>query len=163
MTVLAASAVLSAIAILSFLSSATAAKAVLPCAIAAAGIGALGSSGVAAQLHGGLAAWAFLFGCGSCGCGLNAARNLFFQPVRWIHRFTIYSGYGAVFAAMGAVTLGFEIHAVSVRVAATVLIVAYAIGSGCIFVAKTLIVRQALKTMPEYRASPVADGDQDYW
>ncbi len=57
----------------------------------------------------GVANWAFLFACGACGCGVVAVRNLDHRPMRWIHRFVIYAGYAATFAAMGAA--GLELHA----------------------------------------------------
>jgi hypothetical protein len=92
-----------------------------------------------------------------------STRNLFFRPVRWIHRLTIYSGYGDV-AAVRAVALSLPVHAASVRVRATALVAAYAPGSSCIFLAKTLIVRRAVKTMPEYRASLGGGGkNQGFW
>jgi len=164
MIALVVSALLSAAALLSFSWSITTAKAVLPCAVVAASIGALGASGLAAKPQGGLAVWAFLFACGSCGSSVNAARNLFTRPVRWVHRFAIYSGYGATFAAMGALALCLQTRAASGHFAVIACIAAYVIGSTCIFLAKTLTARRAAKTMLEYRASLNGGADnQGYW
>jgi hypothetical protein len=164
MIALVASAMLSAVAIFCFAWSMPAAKVVLPLALLAAGFGALGASGVAAAPQSGFAAWSFLFACASCGSGLNAIRNLFFRPIRWIHRFTIYSGYGATFAAMGAAALCMQVRAASNRTTAVALLAVYLIGSACIFLAKTFTVRRAIKTMPGYQASLKTDDDgRGYW
>jgi hypothetical protein len=161
---LAVSALLAAGSILSFSWSVTASKAMLPGALVTAGLGALGVSGAAAQAQSGLAAWAFLFACASCGCSLNAIRKLYFRPIRWIHRFTIYSGYGATFAAMGVVALELRVRGVSGWWAAAALIGSYTISSAGILLAKTLTARRAVSMMPEYQASLGASGDdQGYW
>jgi hypothetical protein len=101
----------------------------------------------------GVANWAFLFACGACGCGAVAVRNLDRRPIRWIHRFVIYAGYAATFAAMGAAGLALHVQDAGEKLAAAVFILIYVAGSLCIFVAKTLTVRRARKTIPEYQAS----------
>jgi len=106
----------------------------------------------------------FLFACACCGSGLNAIRNLFLRPIRWIHRFTIYSGYGATFAVMGAAALCLQVRPASNRMAAIALIAVYLVGSACIFLAKTFTVRRAIKTTPGYQASLKTDDDgRGYW
>jgi hypothetical protein len=145
------SGLLSAGAVLSFSWSVGSARALLPCAIAVAGIGALAAGGLAAGQNG-FAAWAFLFACAACGCGVNAANNLFRQPMRWVHRFVIYAGYGATFAGMGAVALRLGTWDASARLATAVFVGAYVAGSAGIFIAKTLTIRFTTKTRPEYDA-----------
>jgi hypothetical protein len=152
---LVASGLLSAAAVVSFSWSVAMAKSLLPCAIAAAAVGAMAA--VLAGGLGGVAAWAFFFACAACGCDATAARNLFTRPPRWVHRFVIYAGYGATFAAMGAAGLWLETWAVSGRLAAAFFVGAYVVGSAGIFLAKTLTVRLIAKTMPEYHASLAAD------
>ena len=164
MIALVASATLSVVAIFCFAWSMPAARVLLPFAVIAAGFGVFGASRIAATPQSGFAAWAFLFACACCGSGLNAIRNLFFRPVRWIHRFTIYSGYGATFAAMGAAALYLQVRAASNRMAAIALVAVYLVGSACIFLAKTFTARRAIKTMPGYQASPKTDDDgRGYW
>jgi hypothetical protein len=153
-TILVVSAVLASAAIVSFSWSVAGAKVLLVCSIAVAAGGVL-LAGVGA-LHGGVAAWAFLFACGSCSCSMTGVRHLFARPPRWIHRFVIYAGYGATFAAMGAAGLWLESRAASGRLAAGVFIGAYAIGSACILVAKTLTLRHAAKAIPEI----IHDGEE---
>jgi len=136
----------------------------IPFAVIAAGFGVFGASRIAATPQSGFAAWAFLFACACCGSGLNAIRNLSFRPIRWIHRFTIYSGYVATFAAMGAAALYLQVRAASNRMAAVALLAVYLVDSACIFLAKTFTVRRAIKTMPGYQASPKTDDDgRGYW
>ena len=162
--VLTLSALLSAAAIVGFSWSITAARVILPCALVVAGLGAFGAPSLAAVSRGGLAVWAFLFACASCGSSLNGMRNLSFRPSRWVHRFVIYSGYGGTFATMAAAALGLQVRGVSGRIAVAVFIATYVLGSTCIFVAKTLTVRRAFTTMPEYRASLGANPDDpDSW
>jgi hypothetical protein len=101
----------------------------------------------------GVGNWAFLFACGACGCGVVALRNLDRRLTRWIHRFVIYAGYTATFAAMGAAGLVLHARDTGGKLAAAAFVLIYIAGSLCIFVAKTLTVRCAQKTMPEYQAS----------
>jgi hypothetical protein len=102
--------------------------------------------------------------CRSCRCSLNAVRNLFGRPIRWIHRFTIYSGCGATFAAMGAVGLELQTRGAAGRWATAAFIGTYVIGSAGIFPAKTLAVRRAVKSMPQCQEPLGAGGDnQGYW
>ena len=145
-TILVVSAVLAAVAVATFSWSVASAKVLLIASIAVAAGGVL-LAGVGA-LHGGVAAWAFLFACGSCSCSMTGVRHLFTRPTRWIQRFVIYAGYGATFAAMGAAGLWLDSQAASGRLAAGVFIGAYLIGSACIFVVKTLTVRHAEKRGP---------------
>ncbi len=140
-TILVVSAVLASFAVVALTWSVSGAKVLLIGSIAVAACGVL-LAGLAAA-YGGLAAWAFLFACGSCSCSMTAARHLSNRPARWIHRFVIYAGYGATFAAMGAAGLWLDSREVPGRLAASVLIGAYLIGSAGIFVAKTVTVRQA--------------------
>jgi hypothetical protein len=154
------SSLLSAAAVAFFRWSMPTAKWLLLCALAVAILGVL-AVGLAGS-QGGLTVWIFLFACGACGCNANAARNLVRRPPRWVHRFVIYAGYGATFAGMGAVGLWLRSKAITGTMFAVVLIGAYIVGSICIFVAKTLTVRLAAKTMPEYHAS-LAAGQGGYW
>ena len=160
--ILLVSGLLSAAAVATLSRSVATAKLLLPCAIVVATLGML-AVGLVGE-PGGLRAWAFLFACGASGCCSIAARNLFARPTRWVHRFVIYAGYGAAFAGMGAAGLWLESRAVSGRLAAGVFLGAYVLGSACIFLAKTLTVRLAAKTMPEYHASLTAGQDgPGYW
>jgi hypothetical protein len=142
-TILVVSAVLAAVAVLTFAWSVAGARVLLVGSLVVTAAGVV-LAGLAAAF-GGLAAWAFLFACGSCSCSMTAARQLSARPPRWIHRFVIYAGYGATFASMGALGLWLESRAVPGRLAAGVLLGAYLIGSVCIFAAKTLSVRHAAK------------------
>ncbi len=109
----------------------------------------------------GVANWAFLLACGACGCGVVAVRNVDHRPARWIHRFVIYAGYTATFAAMSAVGLALHVRDAGGKLAAAVFVLVYVAGSVCIFVAKTLTVRRARRTMPEYHTS--LGGDLREW
>ncbi len=142
-TILVAAALLAGVAVVAFAWSVTGAKVLLFGSIAVAAGGVI-LAGVAAA-YGGVAAWAFVFACGSCSCSITAARHLSFRPPRWVHRFVIYAGYGATFAAMGAAGLWLDSREATGRVAACVFVGAYLIGSACIFAAKTVTVRWAAK------------------
>jgi hypothetical protein len=155
-----ASGLLSTAAVVFFRWSVVAAKLLLSCALAVAALGVLGVG--LAGIQSAVTLWAFLFACGSGGCNVNAVRNLFTQPTRWVHRFVIYAGYGATFAGMGATGIWLRSRAISGTMATGVFIVAYILGSVCIFLAKTLTVRHAAKTMPEYHAS-LAAGQGGNW
>jgi hypothetical protein len=148
---LVATILVAAAAILCFSRSPVAAKWLMLFANVAACVAALAVV-LAGELHG-IGDWAFLFACGAFGCGVVAARKLGERSTRWVHRFVIYAGYAATFAAMGIIGLWLHENAASGKLAAAVLIGVYAAGSLCIFAAKTLTVRMARKTMPEYHAS----------
>ena len=109
----------------------------------------------------GVGNWAFLFACGACGCGVVSLRILDRRLTRWIHRFVIYAGYTATFAAMGVAGLMLHARDAGGKLAAAAFVVIYVAGSICIFVAKTLTVRSVRKTMPEYIAS--LGGDLREW
>lgn len=164
-TALAVCVLLSTAAVVSFSWSVAAAKALLPCATAAAVVGALGV--VLAVDRGGIAVWTFFFACGAAGCGVNAARNLLARPARWVHRFVIYAGYEATFAAMAGAGVWLGPRAAAGRLAAIVFLVVYVIGSACVFLAKTLTLNRTARTMPEYHASLVAEQNgpagPNYW
>lgn len=163
--VLGASALLSAAAILAFRWSVAMARLLLLGAVFAAAAGALAIA--LANLHGGALAWAFLFAGGAFGCSGHAAHNLVRRPTRWVHRFVIYAGYGATFATMAVVGLWLAARGSSGWLIAGAFFGVYVVGSACIFLAKTLTVRFAVMTMPEYQASlaagqPGRDGP-GYW
>jgi hypothetical protein len=159
---LATSGVLSALAILAFSWSIAAARALMPLALIAAALGALASG--LALTHAPTAAWAIVFSAAAGGSLLNGRRQLIDRPARWIHRFVIYTGYGMTLAAMGAAALWLAGRAASAWMTLGVFAAAYAIGSACIFLAKTLIVKRAVKTMPDYAATLTSgQGGQDYW
>jgi hypothetical protein len=110
--------------------------------------------------------WAIFLSAASVGCALSAATRLFGRKVRWVHRFVIYTGYAATFAAMSVVALWLGSRTISGRFALVVLVLAYVAGSTAIFLAKTLIVRIAARTLPEYQASlnsASSQQDQPYW
>jgi hypothetical protein len=142
---------LSAAAVLSFSWSIASAKVFLRLAQVAAVVG-VAATGVTAG-RGAIATWEFLFACAACGCFLNAARYLSTRPTRWIHRYVIYAGYGSTFALMAGAGSPLEARSASGWTAAAVFFAIYVAGSVCIFVAKTLTVRRAVKTMPEYQSS----------
>jgi hypothetical protein len=106
----------------------------------------------------GVGNWSLVFACGACGCGVVAVRNLDHRATRWVHRFVIYAGYAATFAAMGCAALWLYVQDAPGGLAAAVFFGVYLAGSVCTFVAKTLTVRITRKTMPEYHAS--LDGGQ---
>src|SRR5450432_1547237 len=88
--------------------------------------------------------WAFLFALAACGCCLGGAKFLFLRGERWVHRFVIYTGYGATFAVMGAASLrGYGVFALTG---------VWVLGSAGIFATKSLTVRWAVKHIPGYRA-----------
>ncbi len=116
---------------------------------------------VLANELGGVGNWAFLFACGACGCGVVALRNLNRRLTRWIHRFVIYAGYTATFAAMAAAGLVLHARDAGGKLAAAAFVLVYVAGSVCIFVAKTMTVRSARKTIPGYIAS--LGGDLREW
>jgi hypothetical protein len=110
----------------------------------------------------GLEAWAILFASGAFSCGTTAIRNLTSRPIRWVHRFAIYAGYAATFAAMAIAAICLDARNSSGLLAAGILIATYAAGSLCVFITKTLIVRSIMsRRLPEYIAS-LAEGPQQY-
>jgi hypothetical protein len=135
---------LCAAAVVSFWRSATVARWLMICANGAAILGVLEL--VLAHELNGVAEWAFLFACGACGCGVVAVRKLNLRAERWAHRFVIYAGYEATFAAMSTAGLWLTARAASGKLAAAVFIGVYLAGSACVFLAKTLTVRIAAKT-----------------
>jgi hypothetical protein len=150
---------LSAAAILCFSRSLGAAKLLMLFANVATCVAAF-EVVLAGELHG-IGDWAFLFACGAFGCGVVAVRKLRERSTRWVHRFVIYAGYAATFAAMGITGLWLHEGAASGKLAAAVLSGVYAAGSLGIFAAKTLTVRNTKETMPEYHAS--LGGDTRDW
>jgi hypothetical protein len=156
---LALSILFSAAAIASLLRSTAVAKWLILMANGAAALAALET--VLAGELGGVRNWSFLFACGACGCGIVALRNLDHRLTRWIHRFVIYAGYAATLAAMGAAGLVLHARDAGGKLAATAFVLTYVAGSLCIFVAKTLTIRSARKTTPEYIAS--LGGDLREW
>jgi hypothetical protein len=142
---------LSAAAVISFSWSFAGARLLLLFANVAAAVGAL-EIAMTIQMDG-LATWAILFAGGAFSCGTIAMRNLKDRPIRWVHRFVIYAGYAATFAAMAIAAVWLDARDSSGALAAAALFGIYAAGSGCIFVAKTLIVRSMFKRVPEYLAS----------
>lgn len=135
--------------------------------IAASTVSAVAATFAAAACIGNskLTFWAFLFAAASAGCAASAGIRLFLRATRWIHRFVIYAGYAAVFAAMGIVALCLSSGNLSAMIATIALLLVYLLGSAGIFLAKTLTLRIAARTMPEYQASlnSVAGGGQAYW
>jgi hypothetical protein len=150
--VLTLSIALSAAAIVSVSRSTAAAKWLMLLANGASVLGALEM--VLGNELDGIGNWSFLFACGACGCGVIAVRNLDRRSTRWVHRFVIYAGYAANFAAMGIAGLSLSARDSSGKLAAAVFIGIYVAGLPCIFLAKTLTVRIMRKTMPDYPASP---------
>lgn len=142
-------------AVITFCWSFAAARLLLLCAIVAAAFGAL-EIALTNQIDG-LATWAILFASGAFSCGTIAMRNLKDRPIRWVHRFVIYAGYAATFAAMAIAAVWLDARDSSGLLALAALTSIYLAGSGCIFLAKTLIVRIMVKRMPEYPASLTAD------
>ena len=84
------------------------------------------------------------------GCTGNSFRHLKARTGRWVHRFVIYDGYGAVFAAMAAFSLWAGLHACPGRLVIVTLVGLYVAGSTAIFLAKTVIVRAANRLVPGY-------------
>ena len=84
----------------------------------------------------GVGNWAFLFACGAFGCGVVAVRNVNQRSTRWAHRFAIYSGYAATFAAMGTAGLWLHAQAASGKAALATFIGIYVAGSVGVFLAK---------------------------
>jgi hypothetical protein len=115
----------------------------LTACIAAGNTGGIGDSGT----------WAFLFACAGCGGCLVGAAMIFGHLARWVDRFAIYTGYGATFAAMGAVALVLGSRGVGSTVFAVVLVGIWALGSVGIFATKTLLVRHAVKGISEDKAN----------
>jgi hypothetical protein len=145
---------LCAAAVISFSWSFAAARLLLSFANVAAAVGAL-EIAMTIQMDG-LATWAILFAGGAFSCGAIALRNLKDRPARWVHRFVIYDGYAATFASMAIAALLLDARDSTGERATAALIGIYVAGSGCIFLAKTLIVRAMVKRMPEYAASLTA-------
>ena len=137
------SVLLSAGAIVSFLWSTATARWLIIMANGAAGLGAI-EVVLAGELRG-IGNWALLFACGSCGCGVVAVRHVEHRLERRVHRFVIYAGYAATFAAMGAVGLWLVAAEASGKVAAAVFVGVYIAGSAGVFVAKTLTLARTTK------------------
>jgi hypothetical protein len=145
---------LCAAGVVSFSWSFAAARLLLLLAIVAAAVAAL-EIAMTIPMQG-LVTWAILFASGAFSCGTIALRNLKDRPTRWVHRFVIYDGYAATFAAMAIAAVWLDERDSSVKLATVALIGIYVAGSGCIFIAKTLIVRTMVRRMPEYAASLTA-------
>jgi hypothetical protein len=137
-----------------------AARLLLLCANALAAVGAL-EVAMTTPIEG-LATWAILFAGGAFSCGTIALRQLKGRPIRWVHRYVIYAGYAATFAAMAIAALWLHARDATRAVGIGVLFGIYLAGSACIFIAKTLIVRSMIKRMPEYAESLTAS-PQQYW
>ena len=153
--VLALTVALAAAAIASFSQSRRAAKWLMLLANGTSTLGALVMA-LGNELVG-VGNWSLVFACGACGCGVVAVRNLDHRATRWVHRFVIYAGYAATFAAMGCAGLWLYERDVSGKLAAAIFIGIFIAGSVCTFLAKTLTVRITRKTMPEYHASLGSD------
>jgi hypothetical protein len=80
----------------------------------------------------------------------NGFRHLKTRTGRWVHRFVIYDGYGAVLAAMAALSLWSGGKAFPGWLVAVLLVGLYVVGSTAIFLAKTGIVRAANRLVPGY-------------
>lgn len=96
--------------------------------------------------------WAFLFASISCVSCLVAAAMIFGRLTRWIHRFAIYTGYGATFSAMGAMALLPGLREAGAMSFTAALITTWIIGSAGIFAAKTLLIRYAAKNITDYKS-----------
>ncbi len=127
---------LSGAAIGSFSWSRAVAKWLMVCSNSAAILGVLEI--VLANARTGAGNWAFLFACGAFGCGVVAVRNVNQGSTRWVHRFAIYAGYAATFAAMGTAGLWLHAQATTGKAAAATFIGIYVAGSVCVFLAKTM-------------------------
>jgi multidrug transporter EmrE-like cation transporter len=159
--VLAACFLLCIAAVISFASSFAAARLLLLFATVAAVVGAL-EIAMTFQMDG-LASWAILFASGAFSCGAIALRKLKDRPTRWVHRFVIYAGYAATFAVMAIAALVLDSRELPGMLSAAALFGIYVAASGCIFLAKTLIVRAMIKRMPEYAASLTAGPEHSMW
>ncbi|HEX7158583.1 MAG TPA: hypothetical protein VF214_06200 [Edaphobacter sp.] len=144
---LALSVALEGLSVASFSRSIPASKLLLLCATAVIAGGALASASTGTR---GWASWAFLFACGAFGCSAIALRNLFSRPERWVHRFVIYAGYAATLASMAAAALWLQLRSSSGRAAIVVFAAVYVLGSMCVFIAKSLTVKFAVKNIPGY-------------
>jgi peptidoglycan/LPS O-acetylase OafA/YrhL len=94
--------------------------------------------------------WAVIFAMAGIGCLGNGFRHLKTRTGRWVHRFVIYDGYGAVLVVMAAFSLlaggkafpGWQVTAMLVGL--------YVAGSTAIFLAKSVNVRAANRLVPGY-------------
>jgi hypothetical protein len=150
---------LCAVAVILFSWSIRAAKLLLLMAIAAAAVAALEIAMTVPS--DGLTTCAILFAGGAFSCASIAFRNVKDRPARWVHRFVIYGGYAATFAAMAIAALLLGARDSSGKLAAAVFFGVYMLGSGSIFLAKTLIVLAMVKRMPDYAAS-LTSGSEHY-
>jgi hypothetical protein len=123
----------------------------------------LGGLTTAAVGRSALTVCVLIFSWAGCACCVIAVRHLRDRSERWIHRFVIYAGYGATFAAMSAASVGLSQRPSAPWLAAVVLVGAWVLGSVCVFVAKTLTVRLVAKAMPDYMAALGADPSGGYW
>ncbi len=146
------SGLLYAVSVVTFSWSQVTAKWVLCCAMVLAQMGFL-MSFVFSDWSRALNVLAILFGFGSFQCGLKGGQNLNFRPARWVHRFVIYAGYGGTFAAMAAAALWLDQRAAAGWLAVEVFAGVCVLGTGCIFLAKTLTIRCVTTIMPDYIAS----------
>jgi hypothetical protein len=94
--------------------------------------------------------WTVIFALGGIGCLGNGFRHLKARTGRWVHRFVIYNGYGAVFAAMAAFALWAGGKAVPGWLVTALLVGLYFAGSTAIFLAKTATVGIANRLVPGY-------------
>jgi hypothetical protein len=151
-------------AIASLLRSAAASKWLI---VASTALGTLGTIAAASRIADSMVGFsAFGLAFASVGCAVSAGMRLRAHSARWVHRFVIYAGYSAVFAAMGIVALSLSSRHTDGKVAWLVLVAAYIVGSFGIFLAKALIIRRAMHTIPEYQASlPSAAQNEgsSYW
>ncbi|MES1200717.1 MAG: hypothetical protein ABUS57_04640 [Pseudomonadota bacterium] len=92
--------------------------------------------------------WAGLFGAAALGCGFTGRQHFHGHPERWVHRFTIYVGYAAVFDAMAALALA--PLGLAGWAWAGALVVAWVAGSAAIFRAKNATLRAVQAEMPDY-------------
>jgi len=137
------SAPLSLIAITAFPKNA--AKLALLAAVIACAIGGIL---LAMRPQDGFGSIAVVLAIGALGCSVNALRTLVIHSVRWVHRFVIYTGYGATLSAMAVVGLGLAQHTVSALSAAGALRSVFFFGSAAIFIAKIITLKRTARVMP---------------
>ncbi len=94
--------------------------------------------------------WAIFFAMAGIGCMGNGFRHLKTRTGRWVHRFVIYDGYGAVLAIMTAFSLWAGGRAFPGWLVTTLLVGLYVAGSTAIFLAKTVNVSAANHLIPGY-------------
>ena len=147
-------------AVISFSWSFAAAKLLLLFANIAAAVGAL-EIAMTIPLNG-LATWAILFASGAFSCGAIALRNLKDHPTRWVHRFVIYAGYAATFAAMSISALWCSMRVIHPAWSPRQRLLASMRRARALFSRpRRLIVRAIIKRMPEYAAS-LSAGPEHY-